>query len=265
MKQNMSSLFAALGFESPGMQYAQSFPSNYLARMRVPQPVFAMEAPTVIDPGNVRQAEDLFFYSVPDFSCKYRETVVRNLFEGTVSYRYLYTWDIPDQEGLSAWFRGSRQKGQSSPLDVWHCIQLTNTLNVPWFTGIVEFVSQDRLAEQSMLAFTNPGEHTLARLNKSMEVMTHVAEETLSFENVNGYKKYTVKGTLTMKNISSRDMDIQVNKSIIGIPGEASEGGTMNYLTRWGNSRNPDGKFLWKITLKPGKEKKLTYLYTCQD
>lgn len=151
MKQNMSALFAALGSEKPGTEYARSLMDNYMSQARTPQPVFTMEKATAIDPGTVKQAEDLFFYSLPDFSCKYRETVTRNLFGGDVPYRHIYTWDIPNQKGLSEWNQNRDRGAAVSPLDVWHCIQLTNGLNLPWSTGMVEFVSQGRLAGQSTL------------------------------------------------------------------------------------------------------------------
>ena len=253
MKQNMSALFAALGSEKPGTEYARSLMDNYMSQARTPQPVFTMEKATAIDPGTVKQAEDLFFYSLPDFSCKYRETVTRNLFGGDVPYRHIYTWDIPNQKGLSEWNQNRDRGAAVSPLDVWHCIQLTNGLNLPWSTGMVEFVSQGRLAGQSTLTFTNPGERVLVRLNKSMETMVHVSEETLSSEPVK------------VRNVSGRNMEFQVNKNIIGTPETVSGEGEMSSLPNWNRSLNPDGKFQWKLTLKPDEKKDVEYQYTYLD
>lgn len=134
---------------------------------------------------------------------------------------------------------------------------------------MVEFVSQGRLAGQSTLTFTNPGERVLVRLNKSMETMVHVSEETLSSEPVkvrsSSYQKYTVKGTLTMRNVSGRNMEFQVNKNIIGTPETVSGEGEMSSLPNWNRSLNPDGKFQWKLTLKPDEKKDLEYQYTYLD
>lgn len=268
MKQTMSDLFASLGSDKPGTEYARSrLTSNIMSQSRTWQPVFNMEAPTAIDPNKIRQAEDLFFYSISGFSCKYRERVTRTLFDGNIPYSHVYTWDIPDQKTLAEWNR-NRSGGEKapSPLEVWHCIRLTNSLNAPWSTGIVELVSQGRLAGQSTLTFTNPGEQVLVRLNKSMETMVHVSEETISSEQVKhkNYtrQQYTVKGSLTMKNISGREMDVQVRKSIIGTPQAVSGDGKMSSLPNWDRSLNPDGKFQWEVALKPGEEKELTYQYT---
>lgn len=269
MKQTMSELFAALGTDKPGLEYVRSqLTSNvYMSQMRMPQPVYDMESPTSIDPEKMRQAEDLFFYSIPDFSCKYKERITRTLFNGTVPYGHVYTWDIPNQKILAEWNQSqSRGEAPASPLDVWHCIQLTNSMNLPWSTGMVEFVSRGRLAGQSTLTFTNPGEQALVRLNKSMETMVNLSEENVASEQVK-YKdylrrKYTVEGTLTMKNVSGRDMDMRVSKAVIGTPSSVSEEGKMSSLPNWERSMNPDGKFQWITTLKPGEEKKLTYQYT---
>lgn len=134
---------------------------------------------------------------------------------------------------------------------------------------MVEFVSQGRLAGQSTLTFTNPGERVLVRLNKSMETMVHVSEETLSSEPVqvrgSSYRKYTIKGTLTMKNVSGRNMEFQVNKDIIGTPETVLREGEMSSLPNWNRSLNPNGKFQWKLTLKPDEKKELEYQYTYLD
>lgn len=267
MKQSMSALLSALGSDNPGTEYARSLTSNYMSQARTPQPVFNMAPAMAIDPGKIKQAEDLFFYSIPDFSCKYRETVTRTLFDGSIPCRHIYTWDVPHQQILAEWKKS--RSHVASPLDIWHCIQLTNALNQPWSTGIVEFVSQGRLAGQSTLTFTNPGEHVVVRLNKSMEAVTDVSEETVFSEKVS-YKsstcqKHTVEGTLTVKNISGKEMDIRVNKAVIGIPQAVSENGEMSSLPNGNRHLNPDGKIWWKITLKPGEEKKLTYQYTYLD
>ncbi len=269
MKQNMSALFAALGSDRPGMEYVRSLVTSngLMSQMRTERPVFNMEEATAIDPEKIRQAEDLFFYSIPGFSCKYKERVTKNLFDGNIPYSHVYTWDVPNQKTLAEWNQSQpRGEAAASPLDVWHCIRLTNSLNVPWSTGMVEFVSQGRLAGQSALTFTNPGEHVLVRLNKSMETMVSLSEETLSSEQVEhkgrSRQKYTVEGTLTMKNISGSAMDMRVSKAVIGTPSAVSDDGEMASLPNWQRVMNPDGKFQWKITLKPGEEKKLTYQYT---
>lgn len=268
MKQNMNTLFAALGSATPGTDYARSLMSNYMAQSRSSQPVVEMAA--VSGRSIIKQSEDLFFYSIPDFSCSYKERVTRELFDGNVSFRHVYTWDIPDQEILEKWNRNrSRGDGISSPLDVWHCIQLTNTLNMPWTTGMVEFISGGRLAGQSTLTFTNPGEQVLVKLNKSMEAIVHLSEKTLSSEEIQHdgcrRRKYTVQGTLSMKNASGKDMEMQVGKAVIGSPASVSEDGEMSSLPNWNRSLNPDGKFQWETTLKSGAEKELTYQYTYLD
>ena len=166
--------------------------------------------------------------------------MTRNLFGGDIPYRHIYTWDIPNQKGLAEWNQNRDRGAAASPLDVWHCIQLTNGLNLPWSTGMVEFVSQGRLAGQSTLTFTNPGERVLVRLNTSVESMVHVSEVTIS------------NGTV-------------VNKNIIGTPDTVSGEGEMSSLPNWNRSLNPDGKFQWKLTLKPDEKKELEYQYTYLD
>lgn len=99
--------------------------------------------------------------------------------------------------------------------------------------------------------------------------MVHLSEETVFVEKVkfNGshYQKYTINGTLNVKNISGKDMEIHVGKAIIGVPVSASEKSTLSSIPHWNRSLNPDGKIQWTMTLKPNEKRELTYQYTYLD
>jgi hypothetical protein len=68
-----------------------------------------------------------------------------------------------------------------------------------------------------------------------------------------------------MKNVSGRNMEFQVNKDIIGTPETVLREGEMSSLPNWNRSLNPNGKFQWKLTLKPDEKKELEYQYTYLD
>lgn len=217
-------------------------------------------------PATVTQAEDLFFYPVKNFTCKYNETVTTTLFSGEVPYSHVYTWDIPDQIALRSYNRGN--SGDGGEQDVWHCIRMKNDFKLPLTTGIVEFTSNGYISGQGMIQFTAPGQDATVKINKSMEMIVKQSENVLETTPLpkSNDKKLLVEGTLLMKNLSNKPMDMEITKQIIGAPKEASDGGEFRQRPdRFLGGRNTAGTFVWKVQVPPGETKSVTYQYTFID
>lgn len=214
----------------------------------------------------VRQEEDLFFYPVKNFTCKYNETVTTTLFSGEVSYSHVYTWDIPDQNTLRSDDRNN--SGDGGVQDVWHCIRLKNDFKLPLTTGIVEFTSNGYISGQGMIQFTAPGQDATVKINKSLEMIVKQTENVLEKTPIltSNDKKLLVEGTLLMKNLSNKPMDMEITKQIIGEPTLASDGGEFRQRPdRFLGGQNTAGTFVWKVQVPPGETKSVTYRYTFID
>lgn len=217
-------------------------------------------------PASVTQAEDLFFYPVKNFTCKYNETVTTTLFSGEVSYSHVYTWDIPDQNVTRSYNRSN--SGDGGEQDVWHCIRLKNGFKLPLTTGIVEFTSNGYISGQGMIQFTAPGQDATVKINKSLEMLVKQSENVLETTPLpkSNDKKLLVEGTLQMKNLSDKPMEMEITKQIIGEPKEASDGGEFRQRPdRFLGGQNTAGTFVWKIQVPPGATKSVTYRYTFID
>ncbi|SEH69756.1 DUF4139 domain-containing protein [Akkermansia glycaniphila] len=217
-------------------------------------------------PASVTQAEDLFFYPVKNFTCKYNETVTTTLFSGEVSYSHVYTWDIPDQNVARSYNRSNA--GDDGEQDVWHCIRLKNGFKLPLTTGIVEFTSNGYISGQGMIQFTAPGQDATVKINKSLEMLVKQSENVLETTPLpkSNDKKLLVEGTLQMKNLSDKPMEMEITKQIIGEPKEASDGGEFRQRPdRFLGGQNTAGTFVWKIQVPPGATKSVTYRYTFID
>ncbi|MBT9449213.1 DUF4139 domain-containing protein [Akkermansia glycaniphila] len=217
-------------------------------------------------PASVTQAEDLFFYPVKNFTCKYNETVTTTLFSGEASYSHVYTWDIPDQNIARPYNRSNA--GDGGEQDVWHCIRLKNGFKLPLTTGIVEFTSNGYISGQGMIQFTAPGQDATVKINKSLEMLVKQSENVLETTPLpkSNDKKLLVEGTLQMKNLSDKPMEMEITKQIIGEPKEASDGGEFRQRPdRFLGGQNTAGTFVWKIQVPPGKTKSVTYRYTFID
>lgn len=217
-------------------------------------------------PASVTQAEDLFFYPVKNFTCKYNETVTTTLFSGEASYSHVYTWDIPDQNIARSYNRSNA--GDGGEQDVWHCIRLKNGFKLPLTTGIVEFTSNGYISGQGMIQFTAPGQDATVKINKSLEMLVKQSENVLETTPLpkSNDKKLLVEGTLQMKNLSDKPMEMEITKQIIGEPKEASDGGEFRQRPdRFLGGQNTAGIFVWKIQVPPGATKSVTYRYTFID
>lgn len=217
-------------------------------------------------PASVTQAEDLFFYPVKNFTCKYNETVTTTLFSGEASYSHVYTWDIPDQNVTRSYNRSN--SGDGGEQDVWHCIRLKNGFKLPLTTGIVEFTSNGYISGQGMIQFTAPGQDATVKINKSLEMLVKQSENVLETTPLpkSNDKKLLVEGTLQMKNLSDKPMEMEITKQIIGEPKEASDGGEFRQRPdRFLGGQNTAGTFVWKIQVPPGETKSVTYRYTFID
>ncbi len=217
-------------------------------------------------PASVAQAEDLFFYPVKNFTCKYNETVTTTLFSGEVPYSHVYTWVIPDQNVARSYNRSNSDEGGEQ--EVWHCIRLKNGFKLPLTTGIVEFTSNGYISGQGMIQFTAPGQDATVKINKSMEMIVKQTENVLETTPLpkSNDKKLLVEGTLLMKNLSDKPMDMEITKQIIGEPKEASDGGEFRQRPdRFLGGQNTAGTFVWKVQVPPGETKSVTYRYTFID
>lgn len=226
-------------------------------------------------PNEMVQAEDLFFYPIKNFSCKYGESVLVPLFGGEVPYKHLYIWDIPEQRQLIEWdrqFDSGDPSAQDTSRDIWHSVRFTNKFSVPLTTGALEFTSKTNgnIAGQGVVTFTSPGQEATVRVNKTMQVATTREEKTVTAErkevkrtsgSSSFYSVSTIEGTLTMKNYSGKTMLMEITKRVLGTPVSASGEGTFSSTPGW-NSMNPNGKFKWTTEVKPGETKTLTYQYS---
>lgn len=218
----------------------------------------------------VEQVEDLFFYPVKNFSCKYGETVMVPLFGGKVPYKHVYIWNIPEQTQITQW-NSQTVNGQlvedDTSCDIWHCIRFTNTFSLPLTRGALEFTSKGSLAGQGMVNFISPGQEATVTLNKTLQVSVKRAEKILSSvrktDTNRTYTEFLVEGTLTMRNYSDKPVSMEVNKKVLGTPVSASDGGTFVSIPGWSN--NPNAQFKWSVDVAPGETKTLTYQYQYQN
>lgn len=217
----------------------------------------------------LNRAEDLFYYTIPNFTCLRGETVMLPVFVLTVPYKHVYTCAVPNQSRLQALSRAG------APIaDVFHCVRLTNKGELPWSAGVVTCTSGGRLAARSGLRFTGVEQESLVQLNKTFDAAVACREELVR-QGVAGrrVKKQIIgddeqipsvyRGYLTITNKSDKPMELELSKAVVGTATEVSDAGQIDISPTY--SGNANSSIMWKTTLAPGAEKTFTYTYEYQE
>lgn len=216
------------------------------------------------DEPDSQQVEDLFYYSLPHFSCKRGESVLREIFSHDVPYEHVYTCRVPNQSELE------RRSRRGEPVaDVWHCVRLTNAGRQAWSTGIATCTAGGRIAGRSTLYFAAPGAETLLRLNKSMQASVQCREVMVNREErdmVGTTRKKEVgvyQGVVTLKNDSDRAMELRLTKEVNGLVTQADKEGGIDVSPSYAG--NPRSVITWKFIAQPGEESQLNYAYEYEN
>lgn len=215
-----------------------------------------------------QQLEDLYYYPIPKFSCKMGEVVEQDLFTQNISYEHVYTCAVPDQQRL----KEEARSGAATMADIWHSLRLTNEGDIPWSTGIVTCYMGERLVSRGMLKYIPAGRKGLLPLNKTLEATVQCSEEWVNKDSSHSSLKIKssissdsdtyrqiFRGELKLSNKSDHEMAMEVTKSILGTPTEASDEGQIHISPVYDG--NPISSVMWKIRLAPGETKVLIYTY----
>ncbi len=216
--------------------------------------------------GDTKQVEDLFYYTLPHFTCARGQSLIREIFTEQVPYSHIYTCTVPDQNALE------RLSNRGEPVaDIWHCVKLKNTGKQTWSTGIVTCTQESNLVARSTLYFAAPGGETLLRLNKTLQADVLCREELSNREERPEKGKdrdetvtvSTYTGVLTLKNNMDREMPMRLTKQVEGYAKTAD--GDANITVSPSYSGNPRSKIIWEFTLRPGETLERTYSYEYEE
>lgn len=227
-----------------------------------PEETYAETLPA--DTGALTQAEDLFFYSVPDFCCGAGQTITRELFSGEVPCSHVYTWNVPTQEEIRRWQRQEQEgirayPSAGAPNEVWHCVRVKNTLKSPWTTGVLDCYAAGRLVGRTELTFTDEGASSLVRLNKTMQAPVRFSENIVGRIG----SERTIEGKLSLTNTTGKEMKLLITKTVIGTPLSASDDAVRTSTPDV--YANPLGTFRWEISVPSGETRTVTYRYAHLD
>lgn len=215
--------------------------------------------------------EDLFLYTRQGVTLERGERATYSVFTSTVNYEHIYEWEVIDPQRVDA-YGNVIQNNPNTPdaavrNSVWHSIRLKNTTKFPWTSAPAMVISGTKPVSQDTLPYTPKEASSKLKVTIATDIRSsHEEKEVARQQNIqrrHGYEfdLVTVEGTLKLKNYKSKDVSVEVGKTLRGDVEAQSDGGKAVKLGEAIQTDNPLSRLTWKIALKAGEERAITYRY----
>jgi len=204
--------------------------------------------------------EDQFFYNQPDVRLKRGERAHFLLSQKDVSYEDIYDLRVADAVSSA---------GLHVPLEnqePYHHIKFKNETGEPLTDATVSFISGGQLIGQSNVQYTPVGRDVEYSVGPAPELKATTTEDEVSHKRGArtkeklSFDELTMKGEISIQNLSNKKIKIQISKSIGGDLNRASNGAKKIRLPE---SNNPNATTIlkWTLDIDPGKTQKVDYEY----
>ena len=216
--------------------------------------------------------EDLFLYTRSGVTLARDERATYNVFSSSVDYEHIYEWEVQDQPRVDGFGNVIQSNPNPSTSDaaansIWHSIRLKNSSKFPWTSAPALVISGTKPVSQDTLPYTPKAASSNLKITIATDIRSsHEEQEIAREQNVPRRRNYqydlvTVEGTLNVKNYKSKDVRLNIRKTIRGAVDSQSDGGEAVKLGEAIETDNPMSRLTWEITLKPGEERVISYRY----
>ena len=223
--------------------------------------------PDVNEPGATSQ--DLHFESLGKRTLDLGDAMSLEVASGDTAYERIVEWTIPDKRDAWGQYLHSSRCVPEEPSDAWDSVIFQNPLKFPMTTASAAIREGGQFRGQSQSNWTNPGQRSCLHITKALSVQTGHSEieESGKRENeiwIGGRRYYraTVKAEATVRNFRGAPVTLLMKAQFSGALIEAEEKASDTLRREGVFSVNPRHELEWKLTLKPGEERKVVYRYT---
>jgi hypothetical protein len=254
----------------------------------------AAPAPVDLGPVDSGQTEDLYLFTLRNFSLNKNQRMSVPVAEQNLSYKDIYTLDMPfgppaEIQAMSGG-RGNLPADQQAelarllgPPKPVHKIRLKNSSNVPLTTATALVSENDRLLAQGMMTYTPAGGTVDLDATKAVDIqVTRSETETGRTPNVTRINNETLSrvemsGQVRLANYRKEAVEVEVVREILGEAGEANNNGQIQRLNvlesdrpawwrfynwpGWWSQANGFGRIVWRVTIAPGATVDLNYTW----
>jgi hypothetical protein len=216
--------------------------------------------------------EDLFLYTRSGVTLARDERATYNVFSSSIDYEHIYEWEVQDQPRVDGFGNVIQPNTNPSTSDaaansIWHSIRLKNSSKFPWTSAPALVISGTKPVSQDTLPYTPKAASSNLKITIATDIRSsHEEQEIAREQNVPRRRNYqydlvTVEGTLKVKNYKSKNVRLNIRKTIRGAVESQSDGGEAVKLGEAIQTDNPMSCLTWEITLKAGEERVISYRY----
>ena len=193
-------------------------------------------------------ASDFTVYTRKDLTLRQGEKAVVTLFVKQIKYGHVYRW--------------------SPPNDIEHFLVLQNDTDTPWTTGPCLATSEGNALSEDLLKYVPKGGKGEVPVTTAINV-SHDQKETEADRKLKAHQPsndffldlVTLDGELTVRNYGKTPTELVVDLRLQGKPLTASDDARIVLDTANLKLVERTGTVGWRITVKPGEAKALTYRY----
>lgn len=211
------------------------------------------------------KSNDLYMYKIGKVSLPINTKSSFSIFSATIPYEEIYEVGLNDIVNYAS----NRTIGndEEQKFDVYHSLKLNNNTTYPFTTAPV-FVQDEKLQPlaQDQIKYTPVASKVKVQLARSPDVIVkNTEEETGKTDNVKKYNSYyyslvTIKGTIPVENLQSKEITLNITKHLNADVSVASDEGTIKKSGKY-SGLNPFSTVEWNVKLAPGEKKSVTYEY----
>ncbi|MDQ5963924.1 MAG: hypothetical protein QG625_78 [Cyanobacteriota bacterium erpe_2018_sw_39hr_WHONDRS-SW48-000098_B_bin.30] len=175
--------------------------------------------------------EDLFVFNVKHLTIKKGERIVLPVREYQVSYKDLYTLELPILPPAELQYAGqnedqAEQMKQAEALKIMHKIRLSNTGKEPFTTApaliFVESNGKSDILAQGMMTYAAPGSTSDLTLTQAVDLKAQKEEREVSrqpdavtFQD-RKFGRINMKGTIKLTNFGSKPASVEIIRKMMG-------------------------------------------------
>jgi hypothetical protein len=215
--------------------------------------------------------EDLFFYTLKNFSLPKGGRSMQLIFKEKVDVAHVYECKLPGNNDNDRYFE---QDYLFTPQinKVFHTLRLENKTKQPWTTApmlVLNAQGERRPISQDLLTYTPTGGKTYVKLTEALEVKVEQAERETKRESAawtdkrNGvvFDLVQVEGKVKVKNFQDKVLDLRIQRTIFGTLKKTSVDWLKEEVINPNNPRNRKTNVCWETPIKANSELEIVYTY----
>ncbi len=215
--------------------------------------------------------EDLFFYTLQNFSLPKGGRSMQPIFKEKVEVAHIYECQLPSNNDNERYYE---QEFLFSPQinKVYHTLRLENKTKQPWTTApllVMNAQGDRRPISQDLLTYTPTGGKTFVKLTEALEVKAEQAERETKRETAAWTDKrrglvfdlVQVEGKIKVKNFKDKKLDLRLQRTIVGNLKKSSIDWQKEEVINPDNPRNRKTNVCWETPIKANSELEITYTY----